>query len=61
MALSFLYPAFIRILRLVRLSRRDRDKSAIEIVMFHHDGRRTSPSTRPTGPCDLLISLRSQG
>jgi len=37
MALSFLYPAFIRILRLVRLSRRDRDKSAIEIVMLHHE------------------------
>src|SRR5271168_3605507 len=37
MALSFLYLAFTRILQLVRLSRRDRDKLAIEIVMLRHE------------------------
>jgi putative transposase len=37
MALSFLYLAFTRILRLVRLSRRDRDELAIEVVMLRHE------------------------
>ncbi len=37
MALSFLYLAFIRILQLVRLSRRDGDELAIEVVMLRHE------------------------
>jgi transposase len=37
MALSFLYLAFTKILQLVRLSRRDRGKLAIEIVMLRHE------------------------
>ena len=37
MALSFLYLSFIRILQLVRLSRRDEDELAIEIVMLRHE------------------------
>jgi putative transposase len=37
MALSFLYLAFTRILRVVRLSRRDGDQLAIEVVMLRHE------------------------
>ena len=37
MALSFLYLAFTRILQLVRLSRRDRNELAIEVVMLRHE------------------------
>ena len=37
MALSFLYLAFIKILQLVRLSRRDGDELAIEVVMLRHE------------------------
>ena len=37
MALSFLYLAFTRILQLVRLSRRDGDQLAIEIVVLRHE------------------------
>jgi len=37
MALSFLYLAFTRILQLAHLSRRDRDKLAIEIFMLRHE------------------------
>jgi transposase InsO family protein len=37
MALSFLYLAFTRTLRLVRLSRRDRNELAIEVVMLRHE------------------------
>ena len=37
MALSFLYLAFTRILQLVRLSRRDGDELAIEVVMLRHE------------------------
>ena len=37
MALSFLYLAFTRILELVRLSRRDGDELAIEVVMLRHE------------------------
>jgi putative transposase len=37
MALSFLYLAFIRILQLVRLGRRDNDTLVIEIVMLRHE------------------------
>jgi putative transposase len=37
MALSFLYLAFTRILQLVRLSRRDRNDLAIEVVMLRHE------------------------
>ena len=37
MALSFLYLAFTRILQLVRLSRRDGNELAIEIVMVRHE------------------------
>jgi putative transposase len=37
MALSFLYLAFTRTLQLVRLSRRDCDQLAIEIVMLRHE------------------------
>jgi hypothetical protein len=37
MAMSFFYLAFTRILQLLRLSRRDRDDLAIEIVMLRHE------------------------
>ncbi len=37
MALSFLYLAFTRILQLLRLSRRDEDRLAIEVVMLRHE------------------------
>ncbi len=36
MALSFLYVAFVRILQLVRLGRRDCDELAVEVVMLRH-------------------------
>jgi hypothetical protein len=37
MALSFLYLAFVRILQLLRLSRRDKDELAVEVVMLRHE------------------------
>ena len=37
MALSFLYLAFVRILQLFRLSRRDSDELAVEIVVLRHE------------------------
>ena len=37
MALSFLYLAFVRILQLVRLFRRDTDELAIEVVVLRHE------------------------
>jgi hypothetical protein len=37
MALSFLYLAFVRILQLVSLSRRDGHQLAIEVVMLRHE------------------------
>ncbi len=37
MAMSFFYLAFTRILQLLRLSRRDRDDLAIEILMLRHE------------------------
>jgi putative transposase len=37
MALSFLYVAFVRILELLRLSRREQADLAIEIVMLRHE------------------------
>lgn len=37
MALSFLYLAFVRILQLLRLFRRDNDELAIEVVMLRHE------------------------
>jgi transposase InsO family protein len=37
MALSFLYLAFVRILQLLRLSRRDNGDLAIEVVMLRHE------------------------
>src|ERR1022692_106600 len=37
MALSFLYLAFVRILQLLRLSRRDRGDLTIEVVMLRHE------------------------
>jgi putative transposase len=37
MALSFLYLAFVRILQLVLLGRRDRDELAVEVVMLRHE------------------------
>jgi hypothetical protein len=37
MTLSFPYLAFTRVLELVRLSRRDRDELAIEVVMLRHE------------------------
>src|ERR1022692_4267899 len=36
MALSFLYLAFVRILQLLRLSRRDRGDLTIEVIMLRH-------------------------
>jgi hypothetical protein len=53
MALSFLYVAFVRILQLLQLSRRDSDELAVEVVMLRHEvavlrrqvGR---PALRPT-------------
>jgi putative transposase len=37
MALSFLYLAFVRILQLLRLLRRDRNELAIEVVILRHE------------------------
>src|ERR1035437_2919527 len=37
MAMSFFYLAFTRILQLLRLTRRDRDDLAIELVMLRHE------------------------
>jgi putative transposase len=37
MALSFLYLAFVRILQLVLLGRRDSDELAIEVVVLRHE------------------------
>ena len=37
MALSFLYLAFVRMLQLLRLFRRDDEKLAIEVVMLRHE------------------------
>ena len=37
MALSFLYLAFVRILQLLRLSRRGAGDLAIEVVMLRHE------------------------
>ena len=37
MALSFLYLAFVRILPLMRLTLRDSDELAIEVVMLRHE------------------------
>ena len=37
MAMSFLYLAFVRILKLVLLGRRDSDELAIEVVMLRHE------------------------
>jgi len=52
MALSFLYLAFVRILQLVRLGRRDSDELAVEVVMLRHQvavlGRQVvRPALRP--------------
>ena len=52
MALSFLYLAFVRILQLVHLGRRDSDELAVEVVMLRHEVavlRRqvTRPALRP--------------
>src|SRR5450755_2560323 len=53
MALSFLYLAFVRILQLLHLSRRESDKLAVEVVMLRHEVavlRRqvVRPALRPT-------------
>jgi putative transposase len=53
MALSFLYLAFVRILQLVLLGRRDSDELAVEVVMLRHEVavlRRqvVRPALRPT-------------
>ena len=37
MALSFTYLAFVRILELLRLLRRDRKELAIEVVILRHE------------------------
>lgn len=37
MAPSFLYLAFVRMLHLLRLFRRDNEELAIEVVMLRHD------------------------
>ena len=52
MALSFLYLAFVRVLELLRLERRDDGELAIEVVMLRHEVsvlRRqiTRPALRP--------------
>jgi len=53
MALSFLYLAFIRILQLVRLVRRNDEELAVEVVVLRHEVaalRRqvVRPALRPT-------------
>ncbi len=53
MALSFLYIAFVRLLQLVRLSRRPQQDLAVEVVMLRHEVgvlRRqvTRPALRPS-------------
>jgi hypothetical protein len=47
MALSFLYAAFVRILQLLHLSRRDSDQLAVEVVMLRHE---VAVLRRPGGP-----------
>jgi hypothetical protein len=37
MALSFLYIAFVRILELLRLCRRDNEELAVEVVVLRHE------------------------
>ena len=65
MALSFLYLVFVRTLQLLRLSRRDSDQLAVEVVMLRHEVavlRRqvARPAVRPSdrailaGLCRLL-------
>ena len=53
MALSFLYLAFVRILQLLRLLRRDRNELAIEVVILRHEvavlrRRVDRPALRPS-------------
>jgi hypothetical protein len=37
MTFSFLYVAFVRLLQLLRLRRRERDELGIEVVMLRHE------------------------
>jgi transposase len=71
MALPFLYVAFVRLLQLLRLRRRERDELAIEVVMLRHEvailrrqGNR--PSLRPADRAVLaglsrLVSKAGRG
>ena len=52
MTLSFLYVAFVRLLQLLRLRRRERDELGIEVVMLRHElavlrGQMGHPLLRP--------------
>src|SRR5450759_3355741 len=71
MALPFLYVAFVRLLQLLRLRRRERDELAIEVVMLRHEVailRRqvNRPSLRPADRAVLaglsrLVSKAGRG
>jgi hypothetical protein len=58
MALSFPYLAFVRILQLLRLGRRDSGDAAVEVVMLRHVAR---PASRPTDRALLAESSRFLG
>jgi hypothetical protein len=60
MALSFLYVAFVRILRLRQLSRRDKTDLAIEVVILRHEVRCCAARCRAR-LCDQRIGLCSPG
>jgi putative transposase len=71
MALSFLYLAFVRILQLVLLGRRDSDELAVEVVMLRHEvavlpRQMLRPALRPPDRALLaglsrLLDCRRQG
>ena len=71
MALSFFYVAFVRLLQLLRLRRRERDELAIEVVMLRHEvailrRRVNRPSLRPADRAVLaglsrLVSKAGRG
>jgi hypothetical protein len=52
MALSFLYLAFVRILEMIRLARRESGELAVEVVVLRHEvavlRRQVSPCGRQT-------------
>jgi hypothetical protein len=70
-ALSFLYVAFVRLLQLLRLSRRREEELAIEVVMLRHEvavlrRQMARPALRPSDRAVLaglsrLLSVARRG